>query len=240
MMDEHNTSKSDVNDEQLAGYFFAECDDADREAIKAQIERQPELAQRLEAWRSTMAMLDEADCVPASLTFAARSPGMNRHASAQPGLRNWWRRHWVQTALAAGIVLVVSLFLIGIEVRSDRGALVVTFGNPQEALPVDSVWDEAQAVRMDVIDQAVQERTDARLTDLTDDLVVALAALEDRRREDLASLLGAIGRMRRADLEYVDRVFASLANESAQQSMMTRASILELIDSGRVDREEMY
>lgn len=216
------------HDEQLAGSFFNE------EPSPVPLD-DPAVRDRVNRWRQALNVLDELEDMPVAATIEPRpaqrmtlTPDDPRHAW------RWTSSPWFSTGLAASILLLIGLLLVGTEIRTSNGALIVRFGPIGRSAPTSLTPDQTNShwITNEQVDQLVQRRTDDRLAAFATDLAEAFSTMEQRRREDDAALVNAILQLRQSDLQQINGAMTDLAVESAQQTRLTRDSISRLIEAG--------
>ncbi|GEM_PF-5005572 len=224
--DNENLTNDEQRDARLAGSFFSEPADPavlDDPAVRARVAR----------WHRALDVLDELEPMPATANLDRRPARGMVSAPENPNrVWRWTTSPWFRTGLAAAIMLLIGLTLVGTEIRTSNGALVIRMGPIGRSTSISPLPSEAQWVTTEQVDRLVQRGTDDRLSAFAVDLAEVISAMEQRRREEDAALVNAILQLRQSDLQQINRNMADLAVESAQQTRVTRDSITRLIEAG--------
>jgi len=226
----------DVAD-QLALLLYNELDDDAAREVRAHLESCAACGGQWSELQRTKRLLDEwtpvevGGDVRALLEEAPKAVATLPRGGAVRGVRGirGWRS--MITGLAAGLVLMVTLFFVGVNVRTTDGGMVLTFGRAAAPVMEETTIIPAALREFDPqafetrIQQATFERIDQSNFELAEDFTRFLRQwdeLQARQRTELTELLA---RAVRQDVQRLERNIALVAQGAANDNFNTMRAL---------------
>ncbi|MCH7547909.1 MAG: zf-HC2 domain-containing protein [Planctomycetes bacterium] len=140
---------------------------------------------------------------------------------------NGWKFKSIITGLAAGFLLMATLFFIGVDIRKDAGRLTISFGRgtiPQEpaepAVDIDALESRIRLATFEHID-----RTTFEFAESLTEYLERWDQLQARQRTELFELLALA---RQDDIARYEAGLQSVAEGAASDNLITRRAVDEL------------
>lgn len=140
---------------------------------------------------------------------------------------NGWKLHPIITGLAAGLLLMATLFFIGVDIRKDAGRLTISFGRatiaqePAEpVVDVDALESRIRRATFEHID-----RTTFEFAESLNDYLERWDQLQTQQRTELIELLALT---RQDDIARYEAGLRNVAEGAASDILTTRRAVDEL------------
>ena len=143
---------------------------------------------------------------------------------------NGWKFRSIITGLAAGFLLMATLFFVGVDIRKDAGRLTISFG--RGAITSDPPEPSEPAVDVDALESRIRLATFEHIDRTTFEFAESLTEylerwdqLQARQRTELFELLALA---RQDDIARYEAGLQSVAEGAASDNLFTRRAVDEL------------
>ena len=212
--------------EQLPLLLYDELETDEAASVRTHLETCDSCAVIWREFQQTRAMLDEWSPIEAGSDVGellTESANPNHTVVTGKG----WKFHPIITGLAAGFLLMATLFFIGVDIQKDAGRLTISFGRatiiPEPAEP---------AIDYDAIESRIRLATFERIDRTTFEFAESLTEylerwdqLQARQRTELFELLALA---RQDDIARYEAGLQNVAEGAASDNLFTRRAVDEL------------
>jgi hypothetical protein len=205
---------------EIPSLLYEELDATEEQPLRDHLETCPDCRAEMEYQKKVLALLDQWPGVEAPLDSAGIVRQAHRSPSARRGLSRfapWFapplRR--IAVAVAAGLLIVVTLAVIGVEVQRSGSALVVTFGDRGAAAP-------AREPLPDDLRRLVRNEIESEIWKVFETVAGRLDAVEQEQEQKRFNLVRTVHLQREEDRSYTQELFKRMALETAAESERNR------------------
>ncbi len=212
--------------EQLPLLLYDELEADEATAVRTHLESCEACAQAWRELQQTRTVLDEWS--PIETGRDVRELFTDPVESIPPVVAsNGWKFRSIITGLAAGFLLMATLFFVGVDISKDNGRLTITFGRgviapePTEpAVDIDALESRIRLATFEHID-----RTTFEFAESLNDYLERWDQLQTQQRTELIELLALT---RRDDIARYEAGLQTVAEGAASDILTTRRAVDEL------------
>ena len=143
---------------------------------------------------------------------------------------NGWKFHPIITGLAAGFLLMATLFFIGVDIRKDAGRLTISFG--RATIASDPPELSEPTVDIDALEsrirQATFEHIDRTTFEFAESLTDYLERWDQLQTQQRTELIELFALTRQDDIARYEAGLRNVAEGAASDNLFTRRAVDEL------------
>lgn len=212
--------------EQLPLLLYDELEADEATSVRSHLETCEACAQAWRELQQTRRVLDEWS--PIETGQDVRELFTEPVAASPPVLAsNGWRFKSIITGLAAGFLLMATLFFIGVDISKDAGRLTISFGRgaiaPEPAEPAIDIEALESRIRLATFEHL--DRTTFEFAESLNDYLERWDQLQIQQRTELIELIDLA---RQDDIARYEAGLQTVAEGAASDILTTRRAVDEL------------
>lgn len=224
--------------DKLALLLYDELEADEAEAVRSHLETCGSCGEQWRELQKTKTLLDEWQPAEAGADVQALL-GDEPPVVATIGPRS---RRWlfpsIVTGMAAGLLIMATLFFAGVDIQKTEGRLTISFGRapasalalgsePVEAVPANLRDFDPQAFEQR-IQQATYEKIDQTSFELAEDISSFLQRWDEMQEQQRIELANLLARAFQDDLQRLEQNVAAVAEGAATDNLRTMRALDEL------------
>lgn len=212
--------------EQLPLLLYDELDTEEAADVRSHLETCDGCAVIWRELQQTRTALDEWS--PIETGQDVRELFTDPVAASPPVLAsNGWKFRSIITGLAAGFLLMATLFFVGVDISKDNGRLTISFGRgaiaPEPAEPAVDIEALESRIRLATFEHL--DRTTFEFAESLNDYLERWDQLQTQQRTELIELIALA---RQDDIARYEAGLQSVAEGAASDNLFTRRAVDEL------------